>query len=346
MGIVYPLSGTSVQIDVPIGEKIAIFTQGVASIQSAELYANIPSIFSVYSGYPEVNNEEVILGTFSSIKSFKITAGAFPVYYEVGASPSISINWPDALTGANSTFYIKGLPSTASSGTTAGTVGGSLSRVGAAGGEKTGTGTANGGDGGSVSDVAGVGGETAATSGSATGGAGGELSRTAGAGGAASAGTANGGAGGSIVDTPGSGGTSAGGTAGIDGMLIQRGLVGTKQVAPIAKTTSSNLKASELKARIITVNQGAAATSAQQLPLASNMDTEFPDFITNDSFDFSVINISTVDAEDASVTTNTGWTLVGAMDIPAYSADGSLNSSAPFRAVKTGTATWTLYRVG
>lgn len=118
-----------------------------------------------------------------------------------------------------------------------------------------------------------------------------------------------------------------------------------KQGAPTAKTVSATLTAAEILAGIITVAQGAAGASAQQLPLASAMDTALPNAAAGDAIDFSVINISTVDAEDASLTTNTGWTLVGSMDVPAYSAAGSLNSSGRFRARKTGTATWTLYRI-
>lgn len=39
------------------------------------------------------------------------------------------------------------------------------------------------------------------------------------------------------------------------------------------------------------------------------------------------------------------WTLVGNMDVPAYSAAGSLNSSGRFRARKTGAGAWVLYRI-
>ncbi len=119
----------------------------------------------------------------------------------------------------------------------------------------------------------------------------------------------------------------------------------TVQGAPTAKTVSATLTAAELQARIITVNQAAAGASAQQLPLATAMDTAFPDSAAGFAFDFSVINTSTVDAEDASLTTNTGWTLVGPMEVPAYSAAGSLNSAALFRARKTATGAWTLYRL-
>lgn len=132
---------------------------------------------------------------------------------------------------------------------------------------------------------------------------------------------------------------------GKDGVILHRGVDVLAQGAPAAKTVSATLTAAELLTGIITVNQAGAAASAQQLPLAADLDTALPDAAAGDSFDFSVINTSTVDAEDASLTTNTGWTLVGSMDVPAYSAAGSLNSSGRFRARKTGTAAWTLYRL-
>lgn len=117
------------------------------------------------------------------------------------------------------------------------------------------------------------------------------------------------------------------------------------QGAPTAKTTSATLTASELAAGIVTINQGAGATSAQQLPTAAAMDTGFAALPNGGSLDVVFINTSTVDAEDASVTTNTGWTLVGSMDFHAYSAAGSLNSSGILRLRKTGTAAWTAYRI-
>lgn len=228
--------------------------------------------------------------------------------------------------------------------TSAGGAGGAVSMAGGAGGAKAGTGAAAGGAGGAASVIGGVGGATA-SSGTDAGGAGGDLAFTAGAGGAASAGTGNGGAGGSITLTPGAGGASAGGSAGVAGVIIERGNKLVKQGTPTAKTVSATLTAAEVLAGIITINQGGGATSAQQLPTASDLDAALPDAAAGDAYDFSVINISTVDAEDASVTTNTGWTLVGSMDIHAYSAAGSLNSSGRFRARKTGSAAWTLYRI-
>lgn len=196
--------------------------------------------------------------------------------------------------------------------------------------------------GGAVTATAGQGGAT---------GLGGDASLIAGAGGATSgdggdakvtggAATANNDDGGDVVLTPG-----AAHGSGIAGVIIDRGLKLVAQGAPAAKTVSATLTAAELKTGIITVNQAAGASSAQQLPTAADLDTALPSSAAGDAFDFSVINTSTVDAEDASVTTNTGWTLVGSMDVHAYSAAGSLNSSARFRARKTGTAAWTLYRI-
>lgn len=122
-------------------------------------------------------------------------------------------------------------------------------------------------------------------------------------------------------------------------------LFASGQGAPAAKTTSATLTAADLLNGIITVNQGGGAASNQQLPDCAALDAALPFFQANSCFDFSVINISTVDAEDATLTTNNGWSLVGAMDIPAKSALGSLNSSGRFRARKTGAAAWTLYRL-
>lgn len=231
--------------------------------------------------------------------------------------------------------------------------GGAASVTGGAGGSTSGTGGAANLTGGAGTAGNATGGASAHTGGAGQGtGAGGVASVTGGASGAGA--TGNGGrvlvTGGAASSTDGNGGSViiAGGAkagSGVAGMLIERSVRLMPQGAPAAKTTSATLTAAEVLTGIITVLQGAAGASAQQLPLASAMDTAFPDAAAGDAFDFSVINTSVVDAEDASLTTNTGWTLVGNMDIPAYSAAGSLNSSGRFRARKTGTALWTLYRI-
>lgn len=116
------------------------------------------------------------------------------------------------------------------------------------------------------------------------------------------------------------------------------------QGAQTAKTVSATLTAAEILTGLITVNQGAAGASVQTLPTAAAMDTALPDFSADMSFDFSLINISTVAAEDASIATNTGWTLVGNMDV-ASNAAATDKSAGRFRARKTAEGAWTLYRL-
>lgn len=145
--------------------------------------------------------------------------------------------------------------------------------------------------------------------------------------------------GGNVVLTPG----AKNGT-GIAGVVIERGVKLVKQGAPHAATVSAQLTAAQLATGIVTVNQAAGGASAQQLPTAADMDLGFPAAAADDAFDFSVINISAVAAEDASVTTAAGWTLVGNMDV-ASNAAATDKSAGRFRARKTGAGAWTLYRL-
>ncbi len=197
-----------------------------------------------------------------------------------------------------------------------------------------------------------AGGAASLTGGAGNGtGAGGAVSMVGGASGAGA--TGNGAAasvtGGAALSTNGNGGSVVltGGVktgTGIAGMIIKRSIELVAQGAPAAKTTSATLTAAEVKTGIITVNQGAAGASAQQLPDGTAMDAAFPDAAVGDAFDFSVINISTVAAESASLTTNAGWTLVGNMDIAANNA-ATTKSAGRFRARRTAAATWSLYRL-
>lgn len=119
-----------------------------------------------------------------------------------------------------------------------------------------------------------------------------------------------------------------------------------RQPTPASKSVSATLTPAELFTKIIKVNQAAGAAVALQLPTVASLEAALPAGIQNeDSFEFSLINISTVDAEDATITTNTGWTLVGDISVPAKSAAGSLNTSGRFRAVRTSSTAWVLYRL-
>jgi len=117
------------------------------------------------------------------------------------------------------------------------------------------------------------------------------------------------------------------------------------QIAPATASTSATLTTSQIAAGIITVNQAGGAVTTLTLPTGTLMDAAFTNLVVNNSIDFAVINVSTVGAEDATIAVGTGWTLVGNVTVASNDAVTSI-SSALFRARKTGTATWSLYRLG
>ena len=133
------------------------------------------------------------------------------------------------------------------------------------------------------------------------------------------------------------------------GAFRNTGLNLVTQVTPTAKTTSATLTAAEILTGIITGNQGAAGAAAYTMPLATDWEialiAAFPGLQNNDSFDFSVINISAVASEDITMTTNTGWTLVGSMVLEAREATQVQMSQGLFRARRTAANTYTLYRI-
>jgi len=116
------------------------------------------------------------------------------------------------------------------------------------------------------------------------------------------------------------------------------------QNTPATASVTATLTVAQLAAGILTVNQAGAAACTLTLPTGALMDATFTNMQNNASFDFAVINISTVDAEDATLAVGTGWTLVGNVTIAANSAVTTI-SSALFRCRRTAAATWTLYRL-
>jgi hypothetical protein len=108
------------------------------------------------------------------------------------------------------------------------------------------------------------------------------------------------------------------------------------QAAPAVRSTATTLTAADITGGLIsTVPAGAINL---QLPLATDLDAAIGATApVNTSFDFSIINTSG-GANTATVTTNTGWTLLGSVAV-------AQNVSGRFRARKTGAGAWTLYRV-
>jgi len=109
-------------------------------------------------------------------------------------------------------------------------------------------------------------------------------------------------------------------------------VLGTQQ-APVAKAAAATLTPAELATGIINYN---GTASNLTVPLGTDLDTAFPSMKVNSSFDFYIINTGGTNA--ATVTANTGCTLVG---VAAVSA----NTAANWRVRKTADATYVFYRV-
>lgn len=121
------------------------------------------------------------------------------------------------------------------------------------------------------------------------------------------------------------------------------------QAAPAAKTTTTTLTAAEIMGGLITGNQGGAGSASYTLPLGTDLETAmiaaYPGLANDDSFDFSVVNISTNANEDITVVGNTGTTLVGSGAVASNAAATDLSAGA-FRVRRTATNTYSIYRIG
>jgi hypothetical protein len=109
--------------------------------------------------------------------------------------------------------------------------------------------------------------------------------------------------------------------------------------APVTATASATLTVAQLTNGILLGSPGTSA-AAYTLPTCATLDAALGNAKVGSSFDFAVINVDGSSSGVITVTTNTGWTLVGLMTIVA-----TAGTAQAFRARKTGDATWSLYRV-
>jgi hypothetical protein len=103
------------------------------------------------------------------------------------------------------------------------------------------------------------------------------------------------------------------------------------QTAPAAYTAAATLTAADVTNGIITLTN--AADQSLQLPTVAALENVVSSAKVNSSFDFFVMALG---AGGATLTTNTGWTLVGVAKVTAANH---------YRARKTGSGTWSLYQV-
>jgi hypothetical protein len=112
------------------------------------------------------------------------------------------------------------------------------------------------------------------------------------------------------------------------------------QAAPASLTVSATLTSAQLTNGIILGNPGTSAAS-YQLPTVATLEADVSSAKIGSTFDFSVINVDGSSSGVISLTTNTGWTLVGLMTVVA-----TAGTAQAFRARKTADGAWTLYRIG
>ena len=109
--------------------------------------------------------------------------------------------------------------------------------------------------------------------------------------------------------------------------------------APVTAAGDATLSVAQLTNGIILGSPGTSA-AAYTLPTCALLDAALGNAKVGSSFDFAVINVNGSSSGVITVTTSTGWTLVGLMTIVA-----TAGTAQAFRARKTGDATWSLYRI-
>jgi len=108
--------------------------------------------------------------------------------------------------------------------------------------------------------------------------------------------------------------------------------------APATATATATLTAAQITNGILLGSPGSSA-AAYTLPTAAVLDAALANAKIGSSFDFSVLNVDGSGSGVITMTTNTGWTLVGLMTVVATAGTAQV-----FRARKTGDAAWSLYR--
>jgi len=108
------------------------------------------------------------------------------------------------------------------------------------------------------------------------------------------------------------------------------------QGAPTAVAAAATMTSAELSNGLFVFN-GAAGNLT--LPTVALVEADISAASkVNASFDFIIINIDSSGSDSVTLAVGTGWTIVGVAAV-------AVNTSAQFRARKTGDGTWTAYRI-
>lgn len=111
------------------------------------------------------------------------------------------------------------------------------------------------------------------------------------------------------------------------------------QSAPATATATATLTIAQLVTGIVLGSPGSSAAT-YTLPTVALTEATLVNAKVDSSFDFSVTNIDGSGSGVITVAVGTGWTLVGLATVAA-----TAGTTGRFRARKTGTGAWTLYRL-
>lgn len=138
---------------------------------------------------------------------------------------------------------------------------------------------------------------------------------------------------------------SMGGTAGKEILDAINDVI--EMATPGAATDAETLATGEMLAGVITGTQSSGSTNALTLPTGTVMDAALPGtFVADDSFDFTIINLSTTAADTYTLTAAaSGFTIVGKAIIDGVHASVFGSGSATFRCRKTAANTFVAYRI-
>lgn len=109
--------------------------------------------------------------------------------------------------------------------------------------------------------------------------------------------------------------------------------------APATATATATLTASQVLSGILLGSPGTSA-AAYTLPAVADLEATLSSAKVGSTFDLSVINVDGSSSGVITMTAGTGWTLVGLATVAATAGTAQL-----FRARKTGSGTWSLYRI-
>lgn len=111
------------------------------------------------------------------------------------------------------------------------------------------------------------------------------------------------------------------------------------QAAPATATSTATLTAAQLVTGIILGSPGSSAAT-YTLPTVALLEALVTNAKVDSAFEFSVVNVDGSGSGVITLAVGTGWTIVGLATVVA-----TAGTSQRFLARKTGSGTWTLYRI-